>query len=300
MLRSLPRAAPSLRGLPIRTALRTPNTSVPACTAELRHQQTRAASAHAISNPTLAQIEKRWDGMPPEEQADLWMALRDRMKNDWHELTLQERKAGMCTTRSRSWQHQTHLQFTYHTVLTSQPFFFSTSHQAVNSQSFFKSKQNADQKTCFSLLDCIRSPRPPSPPPSRRKLDHLRLHNARRRHLLRDLLAHTDASTPSPKNHERAISKDDERISEGAFVLAVAASDPSRAKPTNFLPTLIFLVQTPSWNTLTLLASLEPKHRASHRCLIRRLRREGHGAEQAAEGRVAQGRRRIDRILGFQ
>ena len=32
--------------------------------------------------------------MPPQEQADLWMALRDRMKNDWHELTLQERKAG--------------------------------------------------------------------------------------------------------------------------------------------------------------------------------------------------------------
>ena len=35
--------------------------------------------------------------MPPQEQADLWMQLRDRMKNDWHELTLQERKAGMCT-----------------------------------------------------------------------------------------------------------------------------------------------------------------------------------------------------------
>ena len=31
--------------------------------------------------------------MPPQEQAELWMALRDRMKNDWHELTLQERKA---------------------------------------------------------------------------------------------------------------------------------------------------------------------------------------------------------------
>jgi cytochrome c oxidase subunit 4 len=31
--------------------------------------------------------------MPPQEQAELWMALRDRMKNDWHDLTLQERKA---------------------------------------------------------------------------------------------------------------------------------------------------------------------------------------------------------------
>ncbi|KAF2155852.1 cytochrome c oxidase subunit IV [Myriangium duriaei CBS 260.36] len=54
-------------------------------------QQTR--QAHAISNPTLADIEKRWEAMPPQEQADLWMALRDRMKVDWHELTIQEKKA---------------------------------------------------------------------------------------------------------------------------------------------------------------------------------------------------------------
>jgi len=31
--------------------------------------------------------------MPPQEQADLWMALRDRMKVNWAELTLQEKKA---------------------------------------------------------------------------------------------------------------------------------------------------------------------------------------------------------------
>ncbi|EME47994.1 hypothetical protein DOTSEDRAFT_69809 [Dothistroma septosporum NZE10] len=54
-------------------------------------QQVRCA--HAISNPTLANIEKRWEAMPPQEQADLWMALRDRMKVDWNELTLQEKKA---------------------------------------------------------------------------------------------------------------------------------------------------------------------------------------------------------------
>ncbi|KAI0537012.1 cytochrome c oxidase subunit IV family [Xylaria digitata] len=52
-----------------------------------------AASTHAISNPTLANIEKRWEGMPPTEQAELWMALRDRMKENWAELTLQEKKA---------------------------------------------------------------------------------------------------------------------------------------------------------------------------------------------------------------
>jgi cytochrome c oxidase subunit 4 len=54
---------------------------------------TRAASTHAISNPTLANIEKRWEGMPLQEQADLWMALRDRMKGSWGELTVQEQKA---------------------------------------------------------------------------------------------------------------------------------------------------------------------------------------------------------------
>jgi hypothetical protein len=32
--------------------------------------------------------------MPPQEQAELWMALRDRMKANWSELTLQEKKAG--------------------------------------------------------------------------------------------------------------------------------------------------------------------------------------------------------------
>ena len=33
--------------------------------------------------------------MPPQEQGELWMALRDRMKVDWNEMTLQEKKAGM-------------------------------------------------------------------------------------------------------------------------------------------------------------------------------------------------------------
>lgn len=55
---------------------------------------TTASSGHAISNPTLANIEKRWDGMPLQEQAELWMALRDRMKENWSDLTIQEKKAG--------------------------------------------------------------------------------------------------------------------------------------------------------------------------------------------------------------
>lgn len=104
MLRSLPRAvtsSSSLRMASIRKPFRTPQLPAPACALDFRYQQTRSAAVHAISNPTLAGIEKRWEEMPPQEQADLWMALRDRMKNDWHDLTLQERKAGMLVCVSR-------------------------------------------------------------------------------------------------------------------------------------------------------------------------------------------------------
>ncbi|KAL8773908.1 MAG: hypothetical protein Q9209_001338 [Squamulea sp. 1 TL-2023] len=96
MLRSLPRAAPSsasLRVHPYRIQINTSHPSVATCLFEGRHNQRRHAGIHAISNPTLAGIEKRWEGMPPQEQADLWMALRDRMKVNWHEMTLQEKKA---------------------------------------------------------------------------------------------------------------------------------------------------------------------------------------------------------------
>jgi cytochrome c oxidase subunit 4 len=63
----------------------------------MRTSMLRTTGTTAISNPTLANIEKRWEVMPPQEQADLWMALRDRMKVDWTQMTLQEKKAGMST-----------------------------------------------------------------------------------------------------------------------------------------------------------------------------------------------------------
>lgn len=59
----------------------------------------RAASTRALSKPMLANIEKRWEGMPLQEQAELWMALRDRMKENWAELSLQEKKAGKSIDR---------------------------------------------------------------------------------------------------------------------------------------------------------------------------------------------------------
>ena len=106
MLRSLHRAAPSSslfsRTLHASSRFVKPVTS---CLYNSETVQKRLASAHAISNPTLASIEKRWEAMPPQEQADLWMALRDRMKVDWHELTLQEKKAGKFSVSEYSIEH---------------------------------------------------------------------------------------------------------------------------------------------------------------------------------------------------
>ncbi len=66
----------------------------PTCLAASPPGQPQRRHEHAISNPTLAGIEKRWEQMPPQDQAELWMQLRDRMKTNWHELTWQEKKAG--------------------------------------------------------------------------------------------------------------------------------------------------------------------------------------------------------------
>ncbi|KAK3644214.1 Cytochrome c oxidase subunit 5B, mitochondrial [Elasticomyces elasticus] len=87
------RSTALLRQLPTSTTRLSPRLLSPAVVGQVNVQQSR--KAHAISNPTLANIEKRWEGMPPQEQADLWMALRDRMKEDWTALTVQEKKAGM-------------------------------------------------------------------------------------------------------------------------------------------------------------------------------------------------------------
>jgi cytochrome c oxidase subunit 4 len=82
----------------IRTSLLRASRLAPSATASV---QSRGNSSYAISNVTLADIEKRWEGMPPAEQAELWMQLRDRMKGSWSELTAQEKKACTFTRRHR-------------------------------------------------------------------------------------------------------------------------------------------------------------------------------------------------------
>ena len=93
------RTTPLLRQLPASLQQTTTRSAAASLNPLARKQQSQqqVRCAHAISNPTLANIEKRWEAMPPQEQAELWMALRDRMKADWTELTLQEKKAGMST-----------------------------------------------------------------------------------------------------------------------------------------------------------------------------------------------------------
>ena len=95
MLRSsLPRVCGSCSSP--RPSLRSTRLLRPVATSVSNHQQQKrfVSAPHAISNPTLASIEKRWEGMPPQEQANIWMQLRDRMEQDWHHLTVQEKKAG--------------------------------------------------------------------------------------------------------------------------------------------------------------------------------------------------------------
>ena len=126
MLRSFPRATPSsapLRSHVARSQLQSSRLPAATCLRERQCDQARyATSVHAISNPTLAGIEKRWEEMPPREQADLWMSLRDRMKVDWHEMTFREKQAGtdfqvplqaLPTRRSTRWCLHRHLAKEY-------------------------------------------------------------------------------------------------------------------------------------------------------------------------------------------
>lgn len=49
--------------------------------------------AHTISTPTLINLDRRWEGMSPDEQADLQSKLAKRQEGPWSELTPEEKKA---------------------------------------------------------------------------------------------------------------------------------------------------------------------------------------------------------------
>jgi cytochrome c oxidase subunit 4 len=49
--------------------------------------------AHAISNPTIINLESRWEKMTSEEQEDIISQLAERQKGSWNDLTLNEKRA---------------------------------------------------------------------------------------------------------------------------------------------------------------------------------------------------------------
>ncbi len=182
MLRSLPRASSSSASLlnttTTRHALKPFRYSPIACLHA--GQQQRSRQAHAISNPTLAGIEKRWEAMPPQEQADLWMSLRDRMKADWHELTMQEKKAGTSRTRDASGEANGNHCARCRTSGPTTGHCLLPSFQAVPC---YVSRPRLTRNT-YSILDRLRPPRAPRPPSSRRRPENLRLHHDRRWRLI--------------------------------------------------------------------------------------------------------------------
>ena len=142
--------------------------------------------------------------MPPQEQADLWMALRDRMKGDWHDLTLQERKAGTWTFAKLSEQPRYVVPFIHNA--TSQ-------YLIVRSCSFPWSplpQNELNLMTLFeySILDRLRPPRSPLPSPTGRELVGIQNDRPRLRHLYRFILDYTAICATGTKDYERTVAGD--------------------------------------------------------------------------------------------
>lgn len=73
----------------------------------------------------------------------------------------------------------------------------------------------ADLDLLLSILDRFWTPWPTLYAPSRRELVGIQDDNAWRRHLLRYICPHSDASATSAEDYECTIPRDDERISKG-------------------------------------------------------------------------------------
>lgn len=54
---------------------------------------TQVRHAHAISTPTIINLESRWEKMTVEEQEDIISQLTERQKGPWNELTTNEKRA---------------------------------------------------------------------------------------------------------------------------------------------------------------------------------------------------------------
>lgn len=77
LLRSIPRT--------VGIARRAASTSAPLTVTSTRSN---------ASAPTLANIEASWKNLPAEEQYEVYQELEQIQKQDWKELTIDEKKAG--------------------------------------------------------------------------------------------------------------------------------------------------------------------------------------------------------------
>ena len=57
---------------------------------------TTVSTRSNASAPILANIEASWKTLPAEEQYEVYQQLEELQKRDWKELTVDEKKAGMC------------------------------------------------------------------------------------------------------------------------------------------------------------------------------------------------------------
>lgn len=177
----------------------------------------QARRAHAISNPTLANIEKRWEAMPPQEQADLWMALRDRMKVDWTELTIQEKKAGMSTTTSI--RLQLLLEIPIRPPLLVRPCCVGSTTSTVYPKAPPFSRHQVSVSVAnavkLSLLDRLRPSRSPCSDTSRRGHQGLCLHYGRPRRQRHPLRHRTILRPRTTSNHDQRIPGGNRGVPQG-------------------------------------------------------------------------------------
>lgn len=167
-----------------------------------RHEATIHPPTHAISNPELANIEKRWEQMEPQEQAELWMKLRDRMKTNWHDLTWMEKKA--CTCSSSMLPDRMLLDVVLHDKLLACP--------GLPMKEMLIS-------CSASLLGCLRATRPPSHQSKGLPVESLldRLGCMYRCHCV--FLLHTHVRPAGAKDHDERMARDHQRVSQGTTTL---------------------------------------------------------------------------------
>ena len=104
--------------------------------------------------------------------------------------------------------------------------------------------------------------------------------------LRRPLHDHTVIRTRRSQDHERAVPEDDQRIPQGTS----SSPNISASGTTHLSASSIGHNSCKEFSLINFFSSIsaEPKNRAHNRYIIRRLRRQGHGAEQASKGRATE------------